>query len=75
MSHNLAASTEGGWKLDAGLQAACEAALDDVEVPVEDEDLGAGATPGMNKTNLWVWDSRLLTIHYQSHHCCIFHFQ
>lgn len=54
---------EGGWELDAEGEAAEAAALDAVEVPVEDEDLGAGATPGVNETELWVRNSPFAADH------------
>jgi coatomer subunit alpha len=48
---------EGGWELDVDGEAHSEAGGDeDVEV-VEDEELGAGATPGVAKTELWTRSS------------------
>lgn len=52
---------EGGWELDADggeFQDAVEAPAADVE-----EELGAGATPGPNETELWVRNSSLAVDH------------
>ena len=54
---------EGGWELDAdGGEFHSEHGDDEVAV-VEDEDLGAGATPGVNETELWVRNSPLAADH------------
>ncbi len=52
---------EGGWELDADggeFQDAIDAPSADVE-----EELGAGATPGPNETELWVRNSSLAVDH------------
>ena len=54
---------EGGWELDADGEGAEEKELDEVEVPVEEEDLGAGATPGVGETELWVCNSPFAADH------------
>ena len=43
---------EGGWELDADGEDVEERELDDGEAPVEDEDLGVGATPGVRDGDL-----------------------
>jgi coatomer protein complex subunit alpha (xenin) len=48
---------EGGWELDANGDAHLEAAGDDNVEVVEDEELGAGATPGVSETDLWIRNS------------------
>ncbi|KIM71794.1 hypothetical protein PILCRDRAFT_804617 [Piloderma croceum F 1598] len=53
---------EGGWELDADADDGMEE-LEEVEVPVEEEELGAGATPGLNKTELWVQHSPFAVDH------------
>jgi coatomer subunit alpha len=40
---------EGEWELDADGEDVEEKKLDDVEAPVEEEDLGAGAMPGVTE--------------------------
>lgn len=55
---------EEGWELDADAEED-EPSADingDVEVP-EDEDLGAGANPGVDETELWVRNSPLAADH------------
>lgn len=55
---------EGGWELDAdGVEL--EAAVEGEEAAAEEEDaeLGAGATPGVNETELWVRNSPLAADH------------
>jgi coatomer subunit alpha len=52
---------EGGWELDADADDG-EEELEEVEVPVEEE-LGAGATPGVNETELWVRNSPFAVDH------------
>ena len=54
---------EGGWELDAGGGEAEEKELDEVDVPAEDEDLGASATPGVNEIELWVRNSPFAADH------------
>ena len=54
---------EGGWELDAEGEDAEEKELDDVEAPVEEEDLGAGATPGVVETEIWVRNSPFAADH------------
>lgn len=55
---------EGGWELDAD-GAEFETAVEGKEAVVEEEDaeLGAGATPGVNETELWVRNSPLAADH------------
>jgi coatomer protein complex subunit alpha (xenin) len=53
---------DGGWELDAEGEDA-EKEMDDVEVPVEDEELGAGATPGVTEPELWVRNSPFAADH------------
>jgi len=43
---------EGGCELDADGEGSEEKELDEVEVPVEEEDSGPGATPGVSETGL-----------------------
>ena len=54
---------EGRWELDADGEGAEEKELDEVNVPVEEEDLGAGATPGVGETELWVCNSPFAADH------------
>ena len=35
---------------------------DEIKIPVEDEELGAGATPGVSKTELWIRNSPFLVV-------------
>lgn len=55
---------EGGWELDAD-GAEFEAAVEGEEAAVEEEDteLGAGATPGIDETDIWVRNSPLAADH------------
>ncbi|KAK0449697.1 coatomer WD associated region-domain-containing protein [Desarmillaria tabescens] len=54
---------EGGWELDADAEEEEPSAdVNGVEVP-EDEDLGAGANPGVDETELWVRNSPLAADH------------
>jgi coatomer protein complex subunit alpha (xenin) len=53
---------EGGWELDAD-GADAHAEVDDTVAEAEDEDLGAGATPGISETELWVNNSPFAADH------------
>jgi hypothetical protein len=54
---------EGGWELDADGEE-FQPAVDAEEAPVEEEEeLGAGATPGPSETELWVRNSPLAGDH------------
>lgn len=54
---------EGGWELDAD-GGEFQSAQDDADVEViEDEELGAGATPGVDESDLWVRNSPLAADH------------
>lgn len=46
-----------GWELDADAVEAEDKGADEMEIPAEDEELGAGATPGASETKLWVRNS------------------
>ena len=54
---------EGGWELDADGEARSEVGGDDDLRLVEDEELGAGATPGVNETELWTRSSPFAADH------------
>jgi coatomer protein complex subunit alpha (xenin) len=54
---------EGGWELDADGDAQSEAAGDDDPKVAEDDELGAGATPGVNETELWSRNSPFAADH------------
>lgn len=54
---------EGGWELDADGEDVEEQELDEVEAPAEDEDLAAGATPGVDEADLWVKNSPFAADH------------
>jgi len=55
---------DGGWELDAVEgDTHLEAADEEVSPVVEDEDLGAGATPGISETELWVRNSPFAADH------------
>jgi len=54
---------EGGWELDADGEGSEEKKLDEVEVPVEEDDSGPGATPGVSETELWVRNSPFAADH------------
>jgi hypothetical protein len=54
---------EGGWELDANGDAHSEVAGDDNLGAVEDEELGAGATPGVSETELWIRNSPFAADH------------
>lgn len=47
---------DGGWELDADA-VDVEDKDAEMDLPAEDEDLGAGATPGASETELWVRNS------------------
>lgn len=53
---------EAGWDLDAGEDEAAAVEADEA-VEEEEEELGAGATPGANETELWVRNSPLAADH------------
>lgn len=53
---------EGGWELDADGDAGSEPAENE-DVVAEDEDLGAGATPGVSETELWIRNSPFAADH------------
>jgi coatomer protein complex subunit alpha (xenin) len=53
---------EGGWELDADGGEFHSAQGDELPV-VEDEELGAGAAPGVDETELWVWNLPLAADH------------
>lgn len=53
---------EGGWELDAD-GGEFQSEHGDAEAAVEDEDLGAGANPGVSETELWVRNSPLAADH------------
>ncbi len=59
---------EGGWELDADADGGVEfhSAVDDdetAETGENEDDLGAGATPGPSETELWVRNSSLAVDH------------
>jgi coatomer subunit alpha len=54
---------EGGWELDADGDAVSEPAANEDAVVVEDEDLGAGATPGVSETEIWIRNSPFAADH------------
>jgi coatomer protein complex subunit alpha (xenin) len=54
---------EGGWELDAHGDAHSDAAGDENVEVVEDEELGAGATPGVSETDLWIRNSPFAADH------------
>ena len=53
---------EGGWDLDAGEAVAQQDQLDEEAVAAE-VDIGAGATPGISETELWVRNSPFAADH------------
>lgn len=53
---------EAGWDLDVGEEEPAAVAADEA-VEEEEEDLGAGATPGPSETELWVRNSPLAADH------------
>jgi coatomer subunit alpha len=52
---------EGGWDLDAGGEEAVE--VEDEFTTPADEDLGAGASPGIKETELWIRNSPFAADH------------
>jgi len=54
---------EGGWELDVDGEAQSDAGGDDDLKVIEDEELGAGATPGVSKMELWVCNSPFAADH------------
>ncbi|KAH9947517.1 coatomer subunit alpha-2 [Amylocystis lapponica] len=54
---------EGGWDLDAGGEDAQPEEDKEEELPEEDAELGAGATPGVNETELWLRNSPFAVDH------------
>jgi coatomer subunit alpha len=56
---------EVGWELDADEDgdSASGPALNEDVVAVEDEDLGAGATPGVTETEIWIRNSPFAADH------------
>lgn len=54
---------EGGWELDADGGDVHSEAADDEVGGIEDEDLGAGATPGVSETELWIRNSPFAADH------------
>jgi coatomer protein complex subunit alpha (xenin) len=61
--HDDVDADDGGWELDADGVDAEEKEADEVEVPAEDEELGAGATPGASETELWIRNSPFAADH------------
>lgn len=53
---------EGGWELDAD-GGEFQSAVEGEEAVVEEEELGAGATPGVSEPELWVRNSPLAADH------------
>ena len=53
---------EGGWELDAD-GGEFQSAAEGEQIAVEEEELGAGATPGPSETDLWVRNSPLAVDH------------
>ena len=54
---------EGGWGLDPEGDEVEEDDAYDVEAPVEDEELAAGATPGVDEADLWIKNSPFAVDH------------
>ncbi|KAF7983484.1 hypothetical protein HWV62_21792 [Athelia sp. TMB] len=54
---------EGGWGLDPEGDEVEEDDAYDVEAPVEDEELAAGATPGVDEAALWIKNSPFAVDH------------
>jgi coatomer protein complex subunit alpha (xenin) len=61
--HDDVDADDGGWELDAEGMDAEEKEADEIEVLPEDEELGAGATPGVSETELWVRNSPFAADH------------
>ncbi|TFK34464.1 coatomer subunit alpha-2 [Crucibulum laeve] len=61
--HEELETEEGGWELDAD-EEEFEPAAEAIEAAVEEEEeLGAGATPGVSETELWIRNSPLAADH------------
>ncbi|KAF8889702.1 coatomer WD associated region-domain-containing protein [Infundibulicybe gibba] len=60
--HEEISPEDGGWELDVDGGEFQPAHVSD-EVPPEEEELGAGATPGVDETELWVRNSPLAADH------------
>lgn len=54
---------DGGWGLDGEGEDVDENDFDEIEAPIEDEDLGAGATPGVTETDHWLRNSPFAVDH------------
>lgn len=54
---------EGGWELDAGGADGHADVHDDFEGPVDEPELGAGASPGVKETEHWVRNSPFAADH------------
>ncbi|TDL13674.1 hypothetical protein BD410DRAFT_872564 [Rickenella mellea] len=61
-AHDDVDAEEGGWELDAGGADHADA-NEHVEEAVEEADLGAGASPGVKETELWVRNSPFAADH------------
>jgi coatomer protein complex subunit alpha (xenin) len=57
--HDDVDADDGGWELDADAVEAEDNDADEIEIPAEDEELGAGATPGASETELWVRNGKV----------------
>jgi coatomer protein complex subunit alpha (xenin) len=55
--HDDVDADDDGWELDVDAVEAEDKGADEIEIPAEDEELGAGATPGASETELWVRNS------------------
>jgi coatomer subunit alpha len=53
---------EGGWELDAGEGVPHQDSIDE-SAAVEEEDIGAGAMPGVSETKLWIRNSPFAADH------------
>jgi coatomer subunit alpha len=54
---------EGGWELDVDGDVMSEAGANEDDVAIDDEDLGAGAVPGVSETELWIRNSPFAVDH------------
>ncbi|KDQ58434.1 hypothetical protein JAAARDRAFT_128617 [Jaapia argillacea MUCL 33604] len=55
---------EGGWELDAGAEESHEATAEVGEAAIEEEEeLGAGAAPGISEADLWIRNSPFASDH------------
>ncbi|OCH86856.1 coatomer subunit alpha-2 [Obba rivulosa] len=61
--HEDLEAEEGGWDLDAGGEDVQPDVEREEEVPDVEEDLGAGAAPGVSETELWVRNSPFAADH------------